>query len=58
METVAVNFHDEEGSCVGKIPFTAGDDARAVKWLAIDRKLEMYAYQVNFIKKTCKKRGA
>ncbi|XP_065663840.1 ADP-ribose pyrophosphatase, mitochondrial isoform X5 [Hydra vulgaris] len=58
METVAVNFHDENGTCVGKIPLTAGDDAKAVKWLAIDRKLDLYASHIDFIRKTCEIRGA
>jgi len=58
METVACNFHDEDGTTVGRIPLTAGDDARAVQWLAIDKPLQLYASHSKFIKAVCTKRGA
>ncbi|KZC09975.1 ADP-ribose pyrophosphatase, mitochondrial [Dufourea novaeangliae] len=58
METVALNFHDEDGSIVGQITLIAGDDARNVKWLDIDGKLNLYANHSEFIKKTVQKRNA
>ena len=58
METVAVNFHDDDGTTVGKIPLHAGDDATAVQWLSIDKQLNLYASHADFIEETCRKRNA
>ncbi|XP_076236007.1 ADP-ribose pyrophosphatase, mitochondrial [Calliopsis andreniformis] len=58
METVVLNFHDENGSIVGRIALTAGDDARNVKWMIVNRKLNLYANHSEFIKKTVEKRNA
>lgn len=58
METVAMNFHDDAGTNVGKVPLQAGDDAKNVTWLAIDRELKLYASHFYFIKQTCQRRGA
>lgn len=58
METVAVNFHDDDGTTVGKIPLEAGDDAKAVRWLAVDKEVKLYASHMDFVKTTCDKRGA
>ena len=43
IETVAFNFHDESGDIVGKFNLKAGDDAAKVKWMRIDKELELYA---------------
>ena len=44
METVAYNFHDEDGRVFRNIILNAGDDARMVKWLSIDEnELKLYA---------------
>ena len=58
METVALNFHDEDNSVVGNIKLVAGDDARNVKWMDIDRNLNLYANHSEFIKKTVEKHNA
>ncbi|CAD1477514.1 unnamed protein product, partial [Heterotrigona itama] len=58
METVALNFHDENNSVVGNIKLVAGDDARNVKWMDIDRNLNLYANHSEFIKKTVEKHDA
>jgi len=58
METVACNFHDEDGTTVGRIPLNAGDDAHAVQWLAIDKPISLYASHSRFVEAVCKKRGA
>ena len=58
METVACNFHDENGTTVGRIPLNAGDDAKAVRWLTIDGPLSLYASHADFIKKVCAMRNA
>lgn len=58
METVASNFHDEDGSTVGKLALIAGDDARNVRWMDINGKLNLYANHIEFIKRTVQKRSA
>lgn len=58
METVALNFHDQNNSVVGNIKLIAGDDARNVKWMDIDRNLNLYANHSEFIKKTAEKLDA
>lgn len=55
METVAVNFHDDNGESVGKFDLKAGDDAQNVRWLDIDKNLNLYASHCNFIETVVKK---
>lgn len=50
METVAVNFHDEDGHHVGKFNLRAGDDAAKVRWLDIDASLDLYASHSDLLK--------
>lgn len=50
METVAYNFHDEKGDCVGRFKLHAGDDAVGVKWMDIDRNVKLYASHADMIK--------
>ncbi|XP_063242710.1 ADP-ribose pyrophosphatase, mitochondrial [Bacillus rossius redtenbacheri] len=49
IETVASNFHDEQGTCVGVLPFCAGDDAVNVRWMDVDRNLSLYASHIDLI---------
>lgn len=49
METVAINFHDDNGESVGKFALKAGDDAQNVRWLDIDRHLNLFANHISFI---------
>ncbi|OAD57903.1 ADP-ribose pyrophosphatase, mitochondrial [Eufriesea mexicana] len=58
METVALNFHDNNNSVIGSITLIAGDDARNVKWMDIDKNLNLYANHSEFIRKTVQKRDA
>ena len=58
METVAVNFHDEDGDKVGKFDLKAGDDAAKVKWMGINKNLNLYASHNWLIKRVVEKRGA
>lgn len=58
VETVAQNFHDEDGKTVEQAKLTAGDDARNVKWMDIDRRLNLYASHNEFIQRTVRKRNA
>lgn len=58
METVAVNFHDETGTAVGKFPLQAGDDAKNVKWVEVESSLGLYASHGEMIKKVVELRKA
>ncbi|KAL0117326.1 hypothetical protein PUN28_010288 [Cardiocondyla obscurior] len=58
METVAKNFHDEENDVVGKLALKAGDDARNVRWMDINKEINLYANHSEFIKKTVLRRNA
>lgn len=49
METVAVNFHDDAGTQVGRFRLCAGDDAAHVQWLDIDGGQLFYASHRLFI---------
>lgn len=58
IETVALNFHDEDNNTFGQLPLTAGDDACNVRWMDADAKLNLYASHSEFIKKTVEKHDA
>ncbi|XP_044753229.1 ADP-ribose pyrophosphatase, mitochondrial [Coccinella septempunctata] len=58
IETVAMNFHDETGETVGKFDLKAGDDAKNVLWLDIDKNLELYASHLSFIEAVAKLHNA
>lgn len=51
METTACNFHDDIGTALDALEFKAGSDARHVKWLDIDHKLNLYANHKDFVEK-------
>lgn len=51
METVAYNFHDEDGNSVGRFKLEAGDDAKAVRWTDISGDLDLYASHSSLIEK-------
>jgi len=58
METVAMNFHDEDGTTVGRIPLHAGDDASAVQWLSIEKAISLYASHSRLVENVCLNHGA
>jgi ADP-ribose pyrophosphatase len=58
IETVAMNFHDENGTLVGAFPLCAGDDAVNVQWMDISRNLTLYASHSDFIGKVVAKRNS
>ncbi|XP_066594168.1 ADP-ribose pyrophosphatase, mitochondrial isoform X2 [Prorops nasuta] len=58
METVAYNFHDDDGTIVGKLALTAGDDATNVRWMDVSKSLNLYANHTEFIRRTMQKRNA
>ncbi|BFZ18401.1 hypothetical protein BsWGS_21439 [Bradybaena similaris] len=49
METVAMNFHDADGTGVAHFNLTAGDDAMGVQWMDIDRGVSLYASHEDFV---------
>lgn len=51
METVAVNFHDENGNSVSQLPLQAGDDAGSVRWMDISSGMKLYANHISFLQK-------
>lgn len=51
IETVAYNFHDDNGDILKNINFEAGDDAKSVKWLEIDGNIQVYGSHKDIIKK-------
>lgn len=51
METVAYNFHDDNGKEVGKLNLSAGDDAVAVKWLDLNKDIHLHANHTDFVMK-------
>jgi len=57
METVAVNFHDEDG-VLDSVELEAGDDAAAVRWIAITPQLHLYASHKHIIDLVRKLRNA
>lgn len=58
METVAVNFHDDEGTGVARLPLEAGDDAGSVRWMNVSSALKLYASHEEFLRKTAERRRA
>lgn len=58
METVVYNFHDDDGDIVGNLKLSAGDDAGNVKWMDIDRSLNLYASHKLFVQKVVEKLNA
>lgn len=51
IETTAYNFHDESGTILSEIKFQAGDDAGSVKWMDIDKDLNLYANHREIVSK-------
>jgi ADP-ribose pyrophosphatase len=58
METVARNFHDENGDGLGKFQLTAGDDAVGVKWTDVSESLNLYASHRDFVEVVAKLHNA
>ncbi|KAK6191631.1 hypothetical protein SNE40_003273 [Patella caerulea] len=58
METVAMNFHDENGDSVGLFKLNAGDDAMGVQWMDITRQTKLYASHEDFIKTVAQRHKA
>uniref|UniRef100_A0A0R3WSZ2 Nudix hydrolase domain-containing protein n=1 Tax=Hydatigena taeniaeformis TaxID=6205 RepID=A0A0R3WSZ2_HYDTA len=58
METVAVNFHDENRTGLALFKLSAGDDAAAVRWVDADPNQDLYASHHHFLELTAKLRNA
>ncbi|CAG9805937.1 unnamed protein product [Chironomus riparius] len=58
METVAVNFHDEDGTFLNKLKFEAGDDAIGIHWIEVSKDVKLYASHAKLIKATAALRKA
>ncbi|XP_036336332.1 ADP-ribose pyrophosphatase, mitochondrial [Rhagoletis pomonella] len=58
IETVAYNFHDEDGTQVGKLMLSAGDDAANVKWLDTDSSIQLHANHVDIVKQVIERLNA
>ncbi len=56
METVAMNFHDEDGSVFDKFKLKAGDDAVGVMWKAITPDIKLFASHTDFVRTVYKQR--
>lgn len=54
METVAYNFHDDDGSAFKGIKLHAGDDASHAVWKDIDSELRLYASHRLFVMQAVK----
>ncbi|ENN71170.1 hypothetical protein D910_06592 [Dendroctonus ponderosae] len=58
METVAMNFHDDDGKHVGKFNLKAGDDAANVQWMDVSNCLDLYASHSLLLKSVAEHLGA
>lgn len=58
METVAMNFHDDDGKHVGKFNLKAGDDAANVQWMDVSNSLDLYASHLQLLKSVAERLGA
>ncbi|XP_030385266.1 ADP-ribose pyrophosphatase, mitochondrial [Scaptodrosophila lebanonensis] len=50
IETMALNFHDQDGTKVGQLNLTAGDDAMNVRWTDMDGSLKLHANHADMVK--------
>lgn len=50
IETLAMNFHDENGDLVGRFNLEAGSDAARVMWKDVDRNIKLYANHSKMVK--------
>ncbi|XP_038076672.1 transient receptor potential cation channel subfamily M member-like 2 isoform X3 [Patiria miniata] len=58
METVAMNFHDEEGTSVGLLELQAGDDAQGVRWQRVSSKIPLFASHQAMLRKVAELHNA
>ncbi|KAG1697222.1 ADP-ribose pyrophosphatase, mitochondrial [Nymphon striatum] len=58
MESLASNFHDDDGLSVGKFPLHAGDDAAKVQWHDASSLMHLYASHAVLLKSVVERHGA
>ncbi len=58
METVAVNFHDENWDTAARAELKAGDDAVGVQWMDLGTEIKLYASHKQFLEAVAKLRGS
>lgn len=50
METLACNFHDENGDLVGMLKLEGGDDAKDAKWMDLNGKIVLFAGHLDLLR--------
>ncbi|XP_072174396.1 transient receptor potential cation channel subfamily M member-like 2 [Diadema setosum] len=58
METVAMNFHDEDGAAFGSFTLEASDDAQSVRWQRVSSKIPLFASHTAMLKKVAELHNA
>ncbi len=58
METVAFHIHDETGKKVGRFNLKAGDDAKALTWMEVNREVKLHARHGEILRKAAERLGA
>lgn len=58
IETTAYNFHDDSGDILSGIQFEAGDDAGNVKWMDVNRNIQLYANHRDIVNKVIERLNA
>ena len=58
METVAYNFHDDNGEKLTSLKLNAGDDAANVEWFDLDSDLLLHANHIDMISEVVKRLNA
>lgn len=58
IETVAVNFHDDQGNLAASLPLKSGSDANAVQWSDLDSRSSYYPAHTQILARVAELRGA
>ncbi|XP_033624226.1 transient receptor potential cation channel subfamily M member-like 2 isoform X2 [Asterias rubens] len=58
METVAMNFHDEDGTSVSLLELQAGDDAQGVRWQRVSSNIRLFASHQAMLRKVAELHNA
>ncbi|KAJ8731301.1 hypothetical protein PYW07_004465 [Mythimna separata] len=56
MESIAYNFHDNNGATVGALKLNAGDDAVGVRWVDVTPDMQLYASHKDIVMAVFNKR--
>ena len=58
METICVNFHDENNDTVGGFNLVGGDDAERSQWMELNSNLKLFASHIDFLREVATLRSA